>query len=77
LSWTHGQATGRAPVVLLYGGPGVPDYLAQVAALIDDLTVDRHLQDLGDLLDGWAYDRVTLVGHSYVADLAALLPPPP
>ena len=78
-------------MVLLHGGPGLPDYLGHVAAMIDDLTVvhrydqrgvggspwqghhtvERHLQDLDDLLDGWGYGRVTLVGHSYGADLAA------
>lgn len=78
-------------VVLLHGGPGLPDYLGQVAAMIDDLTVvhrydqrgvggspweghhtlDRHLHDLDDLLDGWGHDRVAIVGHSYGTDLAA------
>lgn len=78
-------------MVLLHGGPGLPDYLGQVASMIDDLTVvhrydqrgvggspwkghhtvERHLQDLDDLLDGWGYGRVTLVGHSYGTDLAA------
>ncbi len=34
-------------------------------------TLEGHLQDLDDLLDGWGHDRVTLVGHSYGTDLAA------
>lgn len=34
-------------------------------------TLDRHLHDLDDLLDGWGHDRVALVGHSYGTDLAA------
>ncbi|MET0694294.1 MAG: putative glycolipid-binding domain-containing protein [Propionibacteriaceae bacterium] len=77
-------------MVMLHGGPGLPDYLGPVAAMIEDLTVvhrydqrgvggspwsgehtvDLHLQDLEDLLDGWGYDQVTLVGHSYGTDLA-------
>lgn len=77
--------------MLLHGGPGLPDYLEPVAAMIEDLsvvhrydqrgvggspwnghhTLDRHLQDLDDLLDGWGHDQVTLVGHSYGTDLAA------
>lgn len=34
-------------------------------------TLERHLQDLDDLLDGWGHARVTVVGHSYGTDLAA------
>jgi pimeloyl-ACP methyl ester carboxylesterase len=72
-------------------GPGLPDYLSPVAAMIDDLTVvhrydqrgtggspwegqhtlERHLQDIDELLGGWNYDQVALVGHSYGTDLAA------
>lgn len=33
-------------------------------------TVERHLQDLDDLIDGWGHDRVALVGHSYGSELA-------
>lgn len=89
-TWTTGQRTDLLPVVLLHGGPGLPDYLELVASMIDDLTVvhrydqrgvggsswdghhtvDLHLQDLDELIDGWGYDQVTLVGHSYGTDLA-------
>lgn len=76
--------------MLLHGGPGVPDYLGPVAAMLEDLTVvhrydqrgvggspwtghhtlERHLQDLDDLLDGWGEHQVTLVGHSFGCELA-------
>jgi proline iminopeptidase len=87
---TQGRRTHLLPVVLLHGGPGLPDYLGPVATLIEDLTVvhrydqrgvgdsrwdgrhtlERHLQDLDDLLDDWGYDEAVLVGHSYGTDLA-------
>lgn len=90
-TWTGGLPTGRPAVVLLHGGPGLPDYLEPVAAMIDDLTVvhrydqrgvggsvwdghhtlERHLQDLDDLINGWGDDHVILIGHSYGTDLAA------
>ncbi len=34
-------------------------------------TFDRHLADLVELLDGWGYDRVALIGHSYGTTLAS------
>lgn len=30
----------------------------------------RYIADVGELLDHWGYDRVTLVGHSFGATLA-------
>ncbi|GAB3754707.1 alpha/beta fold hydrolase [Microlunatus parietis] len=36
-TWRTGTVTGRPPVVLLHGGPGLWDYLEPVAAMIDTL----------------------------------------
>lgn len=36
-TWRTGTETGRPPVVLLHGGPGLWDYLEPVAAMIDTL----------------------------------------
>jgi pimeloyl-ACP methyl ester carboxylesterase len=78
-------------VLLLHGGPGLPDYLSPIAAMIEDLTVvhrydqrgtggspwegqhtlERHMQDIDELLDGWNYEQIALVGHSDGTDLAA------
>jgi proline iminopeptidase len=66
--WTTCQGSGPA-VVLCHGGPGLWDYLAPVAALIDDLaTVYRYDQRAcGRSTGGPPYDVATAV-----ADLDAL-----
>lgn len=39
-SWVNGRPrAGRRPVVLIHGGPGLPDYLCPLAEMIEDLTV--------------------------------------
>jgi len=45
-TWTAGSLVARRyPVVMLHGGPGLADYLAPVAGLVDDLTrVHRYDQ---------------------------------
>ncbi|MEE2057261.1 alpha/beta fold hydrolase [Rhodococcus artemisiae] len=90
-TWTTGLRRSAPPVVLLHGGPGLPDYLQAVAQMLDDVTVvhrydqrgtgrscwdgphtlTRHIADLKLLLDGWGYEQVVLVGHSYGSDLAS------
>jgi hypothetical protein len=45
--WTHGQPTDRLPVLLLHGGPGLPDYLSPVATMIEDLTVVHRYDQRG------------------------------
>ncbi|WP_432994862.1 alpha/beta fold hydrolase [Dactylosporangium sp. CA-233914] len=37
-TWTSGTPSGRPPVVLLHGGPGLWDYLRPVARMLDPLT---------------------------------------
>jgi len=52
-TWVAGSASPRRfPVVLVHGGPGVCDYLAPVAGVIDDLGRPADaLQRLGLRLD--------------------------
>ena len=46
-SWTSGRAGDLPAVVLLHGGPGLPDYLEPVAALLEDLTVVHRYDQRG------------------------------
>jgi pimeloyl-ACP methyl ester carboxylesterase len=47
-TWTTGCANPqRFPVVMLHGGPGIPDYLAPVAATIDDLCLVHRYDQRG------------------------------
>lgn len=54
---------------------GLPDFEKEpnglIYAQLTSVIPAAVLQDLDDLLDGWGYARVTLVGHSYGAELAA------
>ncbi|TYB62303.1 alpha/beta hydrolase [Nonomuraea sp. PA05] len=70
-TWTTGHATsGRLPVVLLHGGPGLPDYLAPVAGLIDDLCLVHRYDQRGAGGSAWEGEH-TVARH--VQDLASLL----
>jgi proline iminopeptidase len=60
----------RPPVVLLHGGPGLPDYLGDVAAMIADLAPTYRYDQRGTGRSGWR-GRHTLARH--VDDLAELL----
>ncbi|MFI8931280.1 alpha/beta fold hydrolase [Streptomyces sp. NPDC053474] len=60
----------RPPVVLLHGGPGLPDYLGPVAASIADLAPVYRYDQRGTGRSPWQ-GRHTLARH--VADLAELL----
>lgn len=46
-TWTTGTATATPPVILLHGGPGLWDYLAPVASMLDDLTVVHRFDQRG------------------------------
>ncbi|BCY06887.1 alpha/beta fold hydrolase [Actinoplanes sp. L3-i22] len=46
-TWTTGTATPAPAVVLLHGGPGLWDYLAPVAAMLDPLTVVHRFDQRG------------------------------
>ena len=46
-TWTTGTATGRPAVVLLHGGPGLWDYLAPVARMLEPLTTVHRFDQRG------------------------------
>ncbi|WAL98393.1 alpha/beta fold hydrolase [Streptomyces sp. Je 1-369] len=60
----------RAPVVLLHGGPGLPGYLGDVAAMVADLVPVYRYDQRGTGRSPWQ-GRHTLTRH--VGDLAELL----
>ncbi len=65
-----GEATGRTPVVVLHGGPGLPDYLRDVAAMVADLAPVYRYDQRGTGGSPWQ-GRHSLARH--VDDLAELL----
>ncbi|MEV0231744.1 alpha/beta hydrolase [Nonomuraea sp. NPDC050786] len=70
-TWTAGSLIPRrAPVVMVHGGPGVPDYLAPVAAVIDDLCLVHRYDQRGTGGSCWQGEH-TIARH--VRDLALLL----
>ncbi|MER5439884.1 alpha/beta hydrolase [Streptomyces sp. NPDC002790] len=72
LSWTAlgDDRARKPPVVLLHGGPGLPDYLGEVAAMIGDLAPVYRYDQRGTGRSPWR-GRHTLARH--VDDLAELL----
>jgi proline iminopeptidase len=46
-TWTTGTATARPPVILVHGGPGLWDYLAPIAELLEDLAVVHRFDQRG------------------------------
>ncbi|MEU6840506.1 alpha/beta hydrolase [Streptomyces sp. NPDC046716] len=71
LSWTAlGDTTRKRPVVMLHGGPGLPDYLGEVAAMVGDLAPVYRYDQRGTGRSPWQ-GRHTLARH--VDDLAELL----
>ncbi|MGV9269137.1 alpha/beta fold hydrolase [Kitasatospora sp. NPDC003701] len=71
IRWTALGDTGRTPpVVLLHGGPGLPDYLGDVAPMVADLAPVYRYDQRGTGGSPWQ-GRHTLAGH--VDDLAGLL----
>lgn len=70
-TWTHGRAAiDRLPVVMLHGGPGVPDYLGKVAGMIDDLTVVHRYDQRGTGGSQWDGDHTV---DLHLDDLSELL----
>lgn len=71
-TWTSGSAGDRRlAVVLLHGGPGLPDYLAPVAAVLEDLGSVHRYDQRGTGGSPWPGEH-TIARH--VADLECLLP---
>ncbi len=70
-TWTTGsEIPQRHPVVMMHGGPGVPDYLAPVAEIIDDLCLVHRYDQRGTGGSRWEGEH-TIARH--VHDLASLL----
>ncbi|WP_344663370.1 alpha/beta hydrolase [Catenulispora yoronensis] len=65
-----GDRTHRLPVVMLHGGPGLPDYLGDVAAMIADLAPVYRYDQRGTGRSEWQGHH-SLARH--VDDLAELL----
>lgn len=71
LWWTvRGDVGRQPPVVLLHGGPGLPDYLGEVADMVADLAPVHRYDQRGTGRSDWS-GRHGLARH--VADLAELL----
>jgi proline iminopeptidase len=70
-TWTTGSAIPQTfPLVLVHGGPGVPDYLAPVADIIDDMCLVHRYDQRGTGGSCWEGEH-TIARH--VHDLALLL----
>jgi pimeloyl-ACP methyl ester carboxylesterase len=70
-TWTTGSAIARTvPAVMVHGGPGLPDYLAPVAAAIEDLCLVHRYDQRGTGGSSWQGEH-TIARH--VDDLASLL----
>ncbi|MCK0090567.1 alpha/beta hydrolase [Rhodococcus sp. HNM0563] len=69
-TWTTGLRRSAPPVVLLHGGPGIPDYLQAVAQMLDDVTVVHRYDQRGTGKSRWDGPH-TLTRH--IADLLRLL----
>ncbi|MEU0164333.1 alpha/beta hydrolase [Streptomyces iakyrus] len=71
LRWVAlGDTTRQPPVVMLHGGPGLPDYLGDVALMVADLAPVYRYDQRGTGRSPWE-GRHTLARH--VDDLAELL----
>jgi proline iminopeptidase len=71
IRWTATGDTGqRPPVVMLHGGPGLPDYLGDLDQMIADLAPVYRYDQRGTGGSRWQ-GRHTLARH--IEDLAALL----
>jgi pimeloyl-ACP methyl ester carboxylesterase len=70
-TWTAGSVIPRRlPLVMVHGGPGVPDYLAPVAEIVDDLCLVHRYDQRGTGGSPWEGEH-TIARH--VQDLASLL----
>ncbi|MEV1026405.1 alpha/beta hydrolase [Streptomyces sp. NPDC050264] len=71
IHWTaYGDRTRKPPVVLLHGGPGLPDYLGDVATMLADLAPVYRYDQRGTGRSPWQ-GRHTFARHA--DDLAELL----
>jgi proline iminopeptidase len=65
-----GDKARKPPVVMLHGGPGLPDYLGELAPMIADLALVYHYDQRGTGQSRWQ-GRHSFARH--VGDLAELL----
>lgn len=65
-----GDTSRKLPVVMVHGGPGLPDYLGDVAAMVEDLAPVYRYDQRGTGRSSWR-GRHSLARH--VDDLAELL----
>ncbi|GAA3466546.1 alpha/beta fold hydrolase [Nonomuraea roseola] len=69
-TWTTGSVVPqRYPVVMVHGGPGVPDYLAPVAGIIDDLCLVHRYDQRGTGGSSWEGEH-TIVRHVHDLSLS-------
>ncbi|WP_250006671.1 alpha/beta fold hydrolase [Actinoplanes sp. M2I2] len=70
-TWTTGSPSRQTwPVVLVHGGPGLPDYLGPVAGMIDDLCLVHRYDQRGTGGSQWDGQH-TIARH--IRDLNSLL----
>jgi proline iminopeptidase len=70
-TWTSGSVIPqRLPLVMVHGGPGIPDYLAPAAGIVDDLCLVHRYDQRGTGGSEWEGEH-TIARH--VRDLASLL----
>ncbi|MFD6895641.1 alpha/beta fold hydrolase [Rhodococcus sp. NPDC060086] len=69
-TWSTGSLRTAPPVVLLHGGPGIPDYLQSVAQMLDDVTVVHRYDQRGTGKSCWDGPH-TIARH--VHDLKCLI----
>jgi pimeloyl-ACP methyl ester carboxylesterase len=70
-TWAGGSVIPpRLPLVMVHGGPGIPDYLAPVAEIVDDLGLVHRYDQRGTGGSAWEGQH-TIARH--VQDLASLL----
>lgn len=69
-TWTTGSLTAGVAVVLVHGGPGLPDYLAPVAGVLDDMCLVHRYDQRG--VGGSRWDGHHTIGR-HLQDLVSLL----
>lgn len=70
-TWTGGSVIPQTlPLVMVHGGPGIPDYLAPVAGIVDDLCLAHRYDQRGTGGSPWEGEH-TIARH--VQDLASSL----
>lgn len=72
-TWTTGTPSGRPPVILLHGGPGLWDYLEPVARMLEPLTVVHRFDQRGCGGSGASGDPAAdFTFARYLADIESL-----